>query len=183
MLAVVVTAQVQLSVPEFTVTHLLPYLLTIPLCGQWYVQRLKPEYWMCFSVCYYSTWLWIRISILSCGAILQDLYRPLIFSLPISGENLWQMNHSIAFTGGCNWTNLGLAECLLKSILINSNLPVTCWHSWSFKVVLTAPKTNNFDSIWLTNQNLFSLREAYQKVIVLCSLLQIGPTIRGLFFN
>ncbi len=33
-LAVVVTVQIQLLVPEFTVTHLLPYLLTIPLCGQ-----------------------------------------------------------------------------------------------------------------------------------------------------
>ncbi len=32
-LAVVVTVQVQLMVPEYTVTHLLPYLLTIPLCG------------------------------------------------------------------------------------------------------------------------------------------------------
>ncbi len=33
-LAVVVTVQVKLLVPEFMVTHLLPYLLTIPLCGQ-----------------------------------------------------------------------------------------------------------------------------------------------------
>ncbi len=31
--AVAVTVQVQLLVPEFTETHLLPYLLTIPLCG------------------------------------------------------------------------------------------------------------------------------------------------------
>ncbi len=29
-----VTVQVQLLVPQFTVTHLLPYLFTIPLCGQ-----------------------------------------------------------------------------------------------------------------------------------------------------
>ncbi len=29
-----VTVQVQLLVPEFTVTHLLPYLLTTPVCGQ-----------------------------------------------------------------------------------------------------------------------------------------------------
>ncbi len=29
-----VTVKVQLLVPEFTETHLLPYLLTIPLCGQ-----------------------------------------------------------------------------------------------------------------------------------------------------
>ncbi len=33
-LVVVVSVQVQLLVPEFMVTHLLPYLLTIPLCGQ-----------------------------------------------------------------------------------------------------------------------------------------------------
>ncbi len=33
-LAVVVTVQVQLLVPGFKITHLLPYLLTIPLCGQ-----------------------------------------------------------------------------------------------------------------------------------------------------
>ncbi len=33
-LAVVVTVEVQLLVPEVTVTHLLSYLLTIPLCGQ-----------------------------------------------------------------------------------------------------------------------------------------------------
>ncbi len=32
-LAVAVTIQVQLFVPEFMVTHLQPYLLTIPLCG------------------------------------------------------------------------------------------------------------------------------------------------------
>ncbi len=32
--AVVVTVQVQLLVPEFMVTHLQPYLLIIPLCGQ-----------------------------------------------------------------------------------------------------------------------------------------------------
>ncbi len=37
---------------------------------------------------------------------------------------------------------------MLKSILIDSTLPVTCWHSWSFIVVLTAPKTNSFDLIW-----------------------------------
>ncbi len=32
--AVVATVQVKLLVPEFMVTHLLPCLLTIPLCGQ-----------------------------------------------------------------------------------------------------------------------------------------------------
>ncbi len=33
-LAMVVTVQVQMLVPEFTVINLVPYLLTIPLCGQ-----------------------------------------------------------------------------------------------------------------------------------------------------
>ncbi len=33
-LAVAVTVQVQLLAPEYTVTHLLPDLLTTPLCGQ-----------------------------------------------------------------------------------------------------------------------------------------------------
>ncbi len=66
MLAEIVNLQAQLSVPEFAVTHLLPYLLTIPLCGQWNDQRSEPEYWLCFSVGYYSTCLWIRMSFLSC---------------------------------------------------------------------------------------------------------------------
>ncbi len=44
----------QLSVPEITVTHLLPYLLTTPLCGEWNDQRSEPDYWLCLSVAYYS---------------------------------------------------------------------------------------------------------------------------------
>ncbi len=43
------------------------------------------------GVGYYSTWLWIRLSILSCGAIPQDSCRSLIFSLPIGGEIMWQL--------------------------------------------------------------------------------------------
>ncbi len=86
-----IVLSIHLLVPEFTVTHLLPYLLTITLCGQWEVQWSEPEYWLCFSVGYYSTWLWIRLSIQSCGAIPQDLCRSLIFSLPIGGEIMLQL--------------------------------------------------------------------------------------------
>ncbi len=64
---------------------------TISLCGQWKVQCSEPEYWLCCSVSYYSTWLWIRLSIQSCGAIPQDLCRLLIFSLPIGGEITGQL--------------------------------------------------------------------------------------------
>ncbi len=73
------------------VTHLLPYILTIPLCGQWNIQCSGPGCRLCFSVGYYSTWLWIRLSILSCGAIPQDSCRSLIFYLPIGGEIMWQL--------------------------------------------------------------------------------------------
>ncbi len=90
MLAVVITVHVEKLVPDFRVTHFIPYLLTIPVCGQWNVQWLEPEYWLCLSVGYYSTWPWIRLSILSCRAILKDLGRSLIFSLPIGGEIMWQ---------------------------------------------------------------------------------------------
>ncbi len=38
MLAVVVTVQVLLLVPELTVTHFLNYLLSSRLCGQWSFQ-------------------------------------------------------------------------------------------------------------------------------------------------
>ncbi len=62
------------------VTHLLPYILTNPLCGQWNIQCSEPGCWLCFNVGYYSTWLWIRLSILSCGAIPQDLCRTLMVS-------------------------------------------------------------------------------------------------------
>ncbi len=67
------------------------------------------------------------------------------------GEIIWQLfflNHSTVFTDGCDWTNVGHPVRLLKNILVDSNLPVTCWHPWSFLVVLTAPKTSNFDLIW-----------------------------------
>ncbi len=64
-LAVVVTVQVQLSIPDFTAAHLQPHLLTIPLCGHWDVQLL--EYWLCIDVYYHSTSLWIRTSILTYG--------------------------------------------------------------------------------------------------------------------
>ncbi len=43
-LAMVVTVQVQMLVPEFTVINLVPYLLTIPLCGQFKVQWSELEY-------------------------------------------------------------------------------------------------------------------------------------------
>ncbi len=90
-LAVVITVKVYLLVPEFTVTHLLPYLLTVPLCGQWRVQWSEPEYWLCFSVGYYGTWLWIRLSTLSFEAIPQNLCRSLIFSLPMVGKIMWRL--------------------------------------------------------------------------------------------
>ncbi len=54
----------------------------------------------------------------------------------------------------CNWTNVSYPAGLLKSIQIDSNLPVTCWHPWSFillivlnapnLIVLKAPKTSYF---------------------------------------
>ncbi len=61
------------------------------------------------------------------------------------------LNHYSVFIDGCDWTNVGHAVCLLKIVLIDSNLPVTCWHPCSFIVVLTAPKTSNFDLIWFTH--------------------------------
>ncbi len=120
------------------------------MCGQRKVQWSEPEYWLCSSVGYYSTWLWIRLSILSCWAIPQDLCRSLIFSLPIGGEIKWQLfflNQSTVFTKRCDWTNVGYPANLFKGILIDSNLPVTCWNPLSFIVVLTASKTSNFDLI------------------------------------
>ncbi len=95
--------QIQLSrrCPDFLVYFILitrdanlhhhSYLLTIPLCGQWKVQWSEPEYWLCFSVGYYSTWLWIRLSIQSCVAIPQDWCMSLMFSRPIGGEIMWQL--------------------------------------------------------------------------------------------
>ncbi len=72
-------------------THLLPYTLIIALWGQWNMQCSELGCRLCFSVGYYSTWLWIRLSILSCGAIPQDSCRSLIFSLRIGGEIMWQL--------------------------------------------------------------------------------------------
>ncbi len=139
----VVTVQGLLLVREFTVTHLLPYLLIIPMCGQWRVQWSEPEYWLCCSVGYYSTWLWIRICILSCGQVTYILpssrwgvYVAIVF---------WTAQQSLLTDGT---ENVGHPACLLKNILIDSNLPVTGWHPWSFIVVLTAPKTSNIDLVW-----------------------------------
>ncbi len=81
------------------------------------------------------------------------------------------------FTERCDWTNVGHLADLFKGILIDSNLPVTCWHPWSFIVVLTAPKTSNCDLIWFdlhwlgvsASHNRISLPEAYLK----------GPVNRG----
>ncbi len=47
-----------------------------------------------------------------------------------------------------NWTNVDHPAGLFKSILIDSNLHVTCWHPWSFVEVLTTPMASNFDLIW-----------------------------------
>ncbi len=121
------------------VTHLLPYTLTIALRGQWNIQCSEPGCRLCFSVGYYSTWLWIRLSILSYGAIPQDSCRSLIFSLPIGGEIMWQLFFESLNSFYCE---MRLNKCrpwagLFKSILIGSNLPVTCWHPWSFIAVLT----------------------------------------------
>ncbi len=58
------------------------------------------------------------------------------------------LNNSTVFTERCDWTNEGHSADLCKGILIDSNLPITCWHPWSFIVVLTAPKTSKFNLIW-----------------------------------
>ncbi len=79
MLAVIVTVKVQLSNPEFMIIYWLPHVHIISLRGQRYVQWSEPEYWLCFSVGFYSTWLWIQTSILSCGTMPKDWHRSLIF--------------------------------------------------------------------------------------------------------
>ncbi len=53
--SVLVMEQGHLSVPEFTETHLLTYLLTAALYGLCDVQRSEREYWLCLSAGYYST--------------------------------------------------------------------------------------------------------------------------------
>ncbi len=55
------------------------------------------------------------------------------------------LNQSTVFTSGCDRTNAGHPAGLFKGILIDSNLPITCWHSWSFIIALVAPMTKNFD--------------------------------------
>ncbi len=60
---------------------------------------------------------------------------------------------TLVLTEICDWTNVSHPADLFKGILIDSNLPVTCWHPWSFIVVLTAPTTSNFDLIWLIKDN------------------------------
>ncbi len=76
---------------------------------------------------------------------------PLFPPFLIGGEILWQLFFWITLefcAEGCDWTNVGHPVCLIKSIVIDSNLPVTWWHSSLFIVVLTDPTTNNFNSIW-----------------------------------
>ncbi len=85
--------------PKATVTHLLPHLLTTPMCGQWGVQRSEPEHWLCFSVGFYSMWPCIRTSILFKGAIPQDLHKSLILSIPIEGKILWHSFNSLSYWG------------------------------------------------------------------------------------
>ncbi len=97
-----------------TVTHLLPHLLSNPLCVQLDGQHSEPEYWLCFSVGYYSMWFWIRTSILSCGAITQEICRPIIFSL-YNGVEICEtcsLNRSIVFTEEFNWENGGPTELI-----------------------------------------------------------------------
>ncbi len=132
------------------VTHFLPYILTIPLCGQWTIQCSEPGCWLCFSLGYYTTWLWIRLSILSCGAFPQGFCRSLIFSLPTGGEIMWQLFFESLNRFYClmRLNKVSHPAGLFKRIPIDSNLPVKCWHPWSFIVALTAPKASNFDLIW-----------------------------------
>ncbi len=59
----------------------------------------------------------------------------------------WFFESLYSFYCGDATRDVGHPVGLLKSILIDSNVPVTRWHSWSFIAVLTAPKTNNFDLI------------------------------------
>ncbi len=66
--------------------------------------------WLYLSVGYYSLTLWIQTSILSCRAIALDLHKPLIFSLPIGRDMLWQLfsfKSPYSLYWGCKWANIG----------------------------------------------------------------------------
>ncbi len=88
------------------------------------------------------------------------------------------LNHSTVFTDGCDWTNVGHPVCLLKTILIDSNLPVICWHPWSFIVVVTAPKTLIWIMIWQKVSALNENNVDHAIAFTICSgkLFQYGST-------
>ncbi len=119
-------------------------------------QWSEPENWLCCSVGDSSTWVTIARDSESeypfyfvgqfCRIWAGHLFSPFLKVGRLCGNCF--LNHSTLIPIGCDWANVGHPACLLKKILIDSNLPVTCWHPWSFKVVLTAPKTSNFDLIW-----------------------------------
>ncbi len=165
MLAVVVIVSLQFSVPEFTVTHLLLYLHTFPLCWQRNVQRSEQEYWLYFSGGYFSTWLWIRTSILSCGAIPQDLCRSLIFYLPIGREILWQLFFEQLYNF-CYWVmrlNICRPSGLLAQEHSDSFKPPR--HMLTFLVVYSCINCPQDQYIW------FDLRTSFAAIIcnsILC---------------
>ncbi len=150
MLAVVVAVHVQLLVPEFRVTHLLPsYSPSLCVGSEKFRDRNQ-------SIGCALTWVTIARDSVSdypfnpagqfrriCAG---HLFSPFL-QLGRLCDNCF-LNYSSVFTEGCVWTNEGHPVFILKSILIDSNLPVTCWHPWSLIIVLTAPNTNNYDLIW-----------------------------------
>ncbi len=91
MLAVLVTVQMQLLVPEFTATHLPPYLLTIPLCGQWNVQWSEAEYWLCFSVGYFLAVLLVTVGgpLMSCTPLSKAVKRAWVEQMTRLPYLLW----------------------------------------------------------------------------------------------
>ncbi len=141
MLAVVVTVQVQLLVPEFTVSH-----------------------------CADSEKFSSRNQSIGCALAWVTLARGSDFNYPFNPVGQFRricaghkfspflsvgrlcgncfLSRSTVFTERCDWTNVGHPADLFKGIQIDSNFPIACWHPWSFIVVLTAPKTSNFDLIW-----------------------------------
>ncbi len=132
----VVTVQVQLSLSEFTVTHLLPYLLTFPdsetFSGR--NQRIGCVLaWVTIvrdSESEHPFYLWGNSTGFANVTNFLPSYCGRFY------DNCFS-NHSTVFKGGCDWTNVGHPSCLLN-ILIDS---------WSFIAVLTAPKTNKFGLI------------------------------------